>query len=432
MISILSLVKRRVSLLILILSTTTGLCVAGLLLAQTEDPPPSYAVFFPLVSQQETRSGTPNRPWPDDGVSEQSLNVYLTWNTKDQLDTISHYEVRFAAGDHPLEKTTATTTQRYFIPTGLATDTVYSWQIISVTKDDERIQGQRWRFRTESIPDPPLVGTMITVPAGEFAMGCDQGNPAEDVCSYGVSHVEEPLRTVYLDAFAIDKYEVTNGEYRVCVDAQVCAAPRKNNSRLREHYYDDTAFDLYPVLYVSWWDAQTYCAWVDKRLPTEAEWEKAARGTVDSRRWPWGDADPNCDLLNYTNDSDEDGDWTVCVDDTTQVGSYPAGASPFGLMDVAGNAFEWVADKYDVLYYSYAPNENPTGPSFSRVVDYLPPEDEFPWPVFTIRGGSYRPHWFYPRVAHRHWGHHGDGPYTDEPYFRNDQVGFRCARDAVE
>jgi formylglycine-generating enzyme required for sulfatase activity len=97
-------------------------------------------------------------------------------------------------------------------------------------------------------------------------------------------------------------------------------------------------------------------------------------------------------------------------------------------MDVAGNAFEWVADLYDVLYYSYAPNENPMGPDFSRDSLLQPPENQYGYPIFSIRGGSNVDRAWYMRTAHRHWGHHGDFPYTDIPYFRSYRVGFRCAR----
>jgi len=390
-----------------------------------------FHVYLPLALF-ENAAPQVSSPFPAQKAVRSSLNAYLAWSHSGDPEGDDYwFEVYLEMDDETPDELIGETTSRFLEPpAALALDTRYYWQVVAVDARGAVNAGPVWTFSTENLPYPPPVGEMIPIPAGEFSMGCDSNNPAEDVCVYGVSHVEIPLRNVYLDAYQIDKYEVTNQQYRACVDAGHCAIPRRLDSRLRDHYYDDPTFDYYPVLYVSWWDAQGYCAWVDKRLPTEAEWEKAARGVVDTRRWPWGNENPNCSLLNYTDDGADD--WIVCVDDTTEVGSYPAGASPFGLMDVAGNAFEWVSDKYDVLYYSYAPNSNPTGPDFSRVVDYLPPEDEFPYPLFTIRGGSYRPHWFYPRVAHRHWGHHGDSAYEDEPYFRNDQVGFRCASAAEE
>ncbi len=116
--------------------------------------------------------------------------------------------------------------------------------------------------------------------------------------------------------------------------------------------------------------------------------------------------------------------WIVCVGDTARVGSYPTGASPYGAMDMSGNVWEWVADKYDVNYYPVSPAFNPLGPARSRTTKNKQPFGLF----FSIRGGSYRPAWRYVRVAFRHFGHHGDGIGSyDEPYYRNDQVGFRCA-----
>jgi formylglycine-generating enzyme required for sulfatase activity len=168
------------------------------------------------------------------------------------------------------------------------------------------------------------------VPAGEFIMGSN---------------------TVYLDAFWIDKTEVTNAMYARCVHAGTCSAPRSSRSHTREIYYGDHEFDDYPVIYVSWMDAQNYCSWAGGRLPTEAEWEKAARGT-DGRTFPWGEVDPSgfVDLLNYR------------AQDTTEVGIYPAGASPYGALDMAGNVSEWVADWLSLDYYNNPPPANPSGP----------------------------------------------------------------------
>ena len=174
------------------------------------------------------------------------------------------------------------------------------------------------------------IHSMVFVPPGEFIMGNN---------------------TVYLDPFWIDKTEVTNARYAHCVQAGDCSPPRSSRSHTHESYYGNPEFDDYPVIYVSWVDAQNYCNWAGARLPTEAEWEKAARGT-DGRPFPWGDVDPwgAIGLLNYN------------AQDTAEVGSYPDGASPYGVLDMAGNVSEWVADWLSLDYYNSPPPTNPLGP----------------------------------------------------------------------
>jgi serine/threonine-protein kinase len=182
---------------------------------------------------------------------------------------------------------------------------------------------------------------MVYVPAGEFQMGStDQDN-------------EQPVHMVYLDAYWIDQTEVTNGMYAKCAATEVCTQPRENKSFTRSSYYGNAAYDNYPVIYVNWHQAIDYCNWAGGRLPTEAEWEKAARGT-DRRRYPWGNEPPDASRLNY--DDNED--------DTTAVGSYPTGASPYGALDMAGNVWEMTADWYDADYYSRSPHQNPQGSSY--------------------------------------------------------------------
>ena len=187
-------------------------------------------------------------------------------------------------------------------------------------------------------------------------------------------------------------------------------------SHSRDHYFDDRRYDQYPVLFVSREDAQDYCKFEGKRLPTEAEWEKAARGPIDTRAFPWGNEFPDCIRANST-DNWTGSPWRICVYDTIKVGSLPMGASPYGAMDMSGNVFEWVLDRYSEGYYAISP--------------YANPYNDFTGNYRTIRGGSYRPQLIYVRVNFRHWAHHGgdgDGVGDDPPFFRNDQVGFRCAR----
>jgi formylglycine-generating enzyme required for sulfatase activity len=231
----------------------------------------------------------------------------------------------------------------------------------------------------------------ILIPAGSFQMGCDSGSLAETCRSD-----EQPLHTVTLSAYSIDKYEVTNARYKACVDAGGCTAPGSVNSYTRSAYYGTSTYADYPVMHVTWHQASAFCAWAGKQLPTEAEWEKAARGSNDTRKYPWGDSAPDCTKANYN--------W--CVGDTSRVGSYPSGASPYGVMDMSGNVVEWVNDWYSESYYSVSPSVNPQGPAAS---DYR-----------VLRGGA--------------WGLDGNVVRSASRFFYNypaDWIfinGFRCVR----
>jgi serine/threonine-protein kinase len=202
---------------------------------------------------------------------------------------------------------------------------------------------------------------------------------------------EKPAHTVALDAFWIDQTEVTNAMYAKCVGEGICKEPTNKSSYTHLNSYGNSEFDTYPVVYVGWNMAQTYCEWAGRRLPTEAEWEKAARGT-DGRTYPWGNEAPNKELLNYGNN----------IGDTIAVGSYANGISPYGAYDMAGNVWEWVSDWYDV----YPGGDASASTSFGQTYRVL-------------RGGSWDVYDVVARSALR---------YYFTPSYIGNVIGFRCAR----
>lgn len=234
---------------------------------------------------------------------------------------------------------------------------------------------------------------MVYIPAGKFIMG---SNDYDD---------EKPSHKVYLSAYYIDKYEVTNKQFAqflnekgnqteggvtwLDIEDEDCRISKTSGG-----FSPKSGYSEHPVVEVSWYGARAYCKWKGMRLPTEAEWEKAARGG-DGRKYPWGDSSPTCSLANYGG----------CGGGTKRVGSHLGGASPYGVHDMAGNVWEWVADWYDGNYYKSSPRSNPQGPGSGTYK--------------VLRGGSWNDTPDFIRASSRFIGLNPNG--TDS------SSGFRCA-----
>lgn len=216
---------------------------------------------------------------------------------------------------------------------------------------------------------------------------------------------EKPRHRVTLDAFWLDRTEVTNTMFALCVAAGACHertySPYLWGVRLPNGtpYYGEAAYREDPVIMLDSDEAQAYCHWAGRRLPTEAEWEKAARGPAtgsdDERLYPWG-ADLDCAHASYLG----------CDQGPGEVTSHPLGASPYGALDLSGNLWEWVSDWYDPNYYQHSPAQNPTGPTLGE--------------FRTIRGGGWHSNPAQLRITNRSTGkpeHSTDG-----------EIGFRCAQ----
>jgi formylglycine-generating enzyme required for sulfatase activity len=235
----------------------------------------------------------------------------------------------------------------------------------------------------ESAPgEEPIPSEMVTIAAGPFVRGTENGG-----------FDERPTRTIHLDEFSIDRFEVTNHQYQQFVVATGHRKPglpsryAKSGAKVRGVNQ--------PIVYVSWDDAEEYCRWKGKRLPTEAEWEKAMRGT-DGRLWPWGDQEQP-DGANWARVKDG-------YEVSARVGTFQIDKSPYGVMDGAGNVMEWVADWYDETYYKSSPDRNPPSPEYGT--------------YRVLRGGSYTTTGADVRITSRS---------KMMPDFRDETIGFRCA-----
>ena len=254
---------------------------------------------------------------------------------------------------------------------------------------------------------------MILIPKGDFLMGSNESDPAVRESDF------KPLHKIYLDDFYIDKYEVNVGQFKKFVaatgyitDAEknggawvitISKGGQEGNISWRNPGFSQN--DNLPVVCLSWNDAKAYCDWAEKKLPTEAEWEKAARGT-DGRMYPWGSEwNPSKCNGNEWDPRNDKTDHRGGLNLTVPVGIYPQGASPYGVMDMAGNAYEWCQDWYDENYYLNAPRRNPLGPSTGS---------------FRVkRGGSF--------IRHKEWCT-GIFRGNDVPNIGFNDCGLRCTR----
>ncbi len=250
----------------------------------------------------------------------------------------------------------------------------------------------------------PNCGDEVLVPAGSFWMGCNQA--VDTQCESD----EKPYHEVFLDGYYLDRTEVTVDAYGACVTAGVCTAPGTGSSYCN---WDKMGKGDHPVNCISWFQAKQYCEWAGKRLPTEAEWEKGARGGCElnggaaecqsqSRKYPWGNETATCEyaVMAETTESGCGTDSTMSV-----CSKSPAGDSPYGLCDMAGNVREWTSDWFDSAYYTISPTNNPTGPSEGS--------------ARTLRGGSMHAYHTAIRLAYRYFSAPSEGV---------DYIGVRCAR----
>ena len=269
----------------------------------------------------------------------------------------------------------------------------------------------------------PSLENMVYIPEGDFLMGSPEGEGAYD---------EHPRHKVYLNAYYIDKYEVTNAQFEEFVEATgyVTYAERKGegwvfwpdtrgplrlwrwrdanwqhpNTRqdpsTKQYIVGEPPPPIHPVVQVSWNDAQSYCKWAGKRLPTEAEWEKAAKGP-DCRKWPWGD-------VFDANINGETTHANIAGSGIMPFGSFATGVSPYGAYNMGGNVREWVTDWYSPDYYTHSPVKNPKGPDDGR--------------FRVLRGGSWREIKSYQVLS--------SSRYYKPPDYSSNFIGFRCALDA--
>ena len=290
-------------------------------------------------------------------------------------------------------------------------------------------QNLPWDVTLEPVLAPMIIGQdgaeMVLIPAGEYQMGSDDSDANDD---------EKPVHTVYVDAFYMDTYEVTNAQFKVFVDAN----PQWRKDQILDAYHNGDYLkywngDSYPsgsgndpVVYVTWYAAMAYAQWAGKRLPTEAEWEKAARGGLDGKIYPWGNSAPDGTQCNFADVTlaNFNIDWIIWTDDTVNdghawtapVGSYPANG--YGLHNMAGNVYEWCLDEWNAAFYRRSPHRNPVAGGWVGTNFAQPQTDT----LRVLRGGSWLDRAQFMRVAPRK---------SAPPSFTFPSFGFRCARDVT-
>ena len=273
-------------------------------------------------------------------------SILIRWNTVPNIDGVALY--RKASSEANFVNISLSNSGEYIDRDIKPEETYYyqlrahKWGMVVSTSQTVLVVPNKGSNETVTGKDG---APMVLIPAGEFQMGSDF---KEDDA--------KPIHTVYLDAFYMDVYEVTNNQY---------AKFMSDIGHKKPTYWDDPIFTLNnrPVVGVSWWDAQAYCKWAGKRLPTEAEWEKAARGGLSMRNYPW-EGSISHEYANYSGTGPGD----IWDDITAPVGSFPSNG--YGLYDMAGNVAEWCSDWYDNGYYAISPKRNPIGPALGtyRVV----------------------------------------------------------------
>lgn len=253
----------------------------------------------------------------------------------------------------------------------------------AIVKVNEQLQAaqqeesSRLAQRGAAVPDG-----MALIPGGEFIMGAEDLEPDT-----------RPIHRVMVSAYWLDRYQVTNGQYRRCVEGGGCLPPKDRRA------FDDPERARHPVVNVTWTQARTYCHWKGKRLPTEAEWEKGARG-IDARRYPWGNADATITRRVKS------GETKMAANGTEPVGSQPGNVSPYGVFDMVGSVSEWVKDWYSEDFYQVSPIQDPQGPVRGT--------------FRVLRGGE---------LSERPLEHHVSNRSWDEMTYWGPTLGLRCALD---